>query len=76
MLITKEQQEAWLNTFAKEHTLVDSWAFVQGVNKALKEVAKGCIDKQTAIDFAQHLLKDFCTIEVTQETLNNFLNKK
>ena len=35
-----------------------------------------CIDKQTAIDFAQHLLKDYSTQEVTDETLNNFLNKK
>jgi D-mannonate dehydratase len=35
-----------------------------------------CIDKQTAIDFCQSMLKDFCTIEVTAETLNNFLNKK
>lgn len=35
-----------------------------------------CIDKQTAIDFCQSMLKDYSTIEVTQETLNNFLNKK
>jgi len=35
-----------------------------------------CIDKQTAIDFCQSILKDFSTIEVTQETLNKFLNKK
>lgn len=32
--------------------------------------------QQECIDFAQHLLKDYSTIEVTQETLNNFLNKK
>jgi hypothetical protein len=33
-----------------------------------------CIDKQTAIDFCQSMLKDYSTIEVTAETLNNFLN--
>jgi len=32
--------------------------------------------KQDMVNFCQHLLKDYSTIEVTQETLNNFLNKK
>jgi len=33
------------------------------------------IDKQTAVNFAQHLLKDFSTQEVTLEDLNKFLEK-
>jgi len=36
----------------------------------------GGFTAQEMIDFAQHLLKDYSTIEVTQETLNKFLNKK
>ena len=34
------------------------------------------IDKQTAVNFAQHLLKDFSTQEVTISDLNDFLNIK
>ena len=34
------------------------------------------IDKQTAVNFCQHLLKDFSTQEVTLSDLNDFLNIK
>ena len=73
MLITKEQQEAWVAEYDSEHSVFATVGFVKGIEKALTEVAKGCIDKQVAINFAQHLLKDYSTIEVTAETLNNFL---
>ena len=76
MLITKEQQETWVNTFAKDNTIVETWGFTQGLNKALTEVAKDCIDKQVAIRFAQHLLKDYSTIEVTKEDLDKYLKER
>ena len=34
------------------------------------------IDKQTAVNFCQHLLKDFSTQEVTLSDLQDFLNIK
>jgi len=76
MLITIEQQEAWICEFIKHQTGDDFdllYGFNSGVTKALTEVAKGCIDKQVAINFCQHLLKDYSTQEVTIEDLNKFL---
>jgi hypothetical protein len=66
----------------REIHLETAYPSSRSVYQALLQVWNECeqdetkIDKHVAINFAQHLLKDFCTIEVTQETLNNFLNKK
>ena len=77
MLITIEQQATWVNNYiGKKQTVDECIGFIDGIEHALTEVAKGCIDKQVAINFCQHLLKDYSTIEVTAETLNNFLNNK
>jgi hypothetical protein len=77
MLITKEQQEQWLLNYIDSKRNQDNCiGFIDGVDKAVDVISKHCIDKHVAIAFAQHLLKDYSTIEVTQETLNNFLNKK
>jgi hypothetical protein len=72
MLITKEQQEAWVKQFAIVATAPEIWAFTIGIDKALTEVAKGCIDKQVAIRFAQSLTNH----EVTEQDLTEFLNNK
>lgn len=42
----------------------------------LKNQLAKSIDKQTAVNFAQHLLKDHTTQEVTLSDLNDFLNIK
>lgn len=39
MLITKEQQEAWVNAYIKErHTIDECSGFIDGINKALNYV--------------------------------------
>jgi hypothetical protein len=74
MLITKEQQEAWVAEFEAQDNGYDYlYGFVLGIRKAIDEISKGCIDKQVAINFCQHLLKDYITKEVTIEDLNKFL---
>ena len=70
MIITKEQQEAWVNKFAILATAPEIWAFKIGINKALTEVSKGCIDRAVAIRFAQSLTNH----EVTEQDLTEFLN--
>jgi hypothetical protein len=41
MLITKEQQEAWVNTYVKEkHTIDECIGFIDGINKALEVISK------------------------------------
>lgn len=74
MLITKEQQEAWVNDYpATSHHYADKLiGFIAGIDKALTEVAKGCIDKAVAIRFAQSLTNH----EVTESDLTEFLNKQ
>ena len=78
MLITKEQQEAWVKNYINkgEFSLDKYIGFTDGIQKAFSVVNKEMVDKQVAINFCQHLLKDYSTQEVTAETLNNFLNKK
>jgi hypothetical protein len=72
MLITKEQQEALVNTFeAKGNSYSEACGYALGINKALTEVAKGCIDKQLAIRFAQSLTNH----EVTEQDLTEFLKQ-
>ena len=48
MLITKEQQEAWVAIYAKNHTLDEVVGFVDGINKALEVVQKGLEPKKTS----------------------------
>lgn len=44
MIITKEQQEAWLNAYVKEkHTQDECLGFVDGVNKALEAVKNSLV---------------------------------
>ena len=72
MLITKEQQEQWQCDFIKNQTGDDFdllYGFTCGINKALTEVSKGCIDKAVAIRFAQSLTNH----EVTEQDLTEFL---
>ncbi len=45
-------------------------------NKSKRTISSDLIDKQTAVNFAQHLLKDHSTQEVTLSDLNDFLNIK
>ena len=78
MIITKEQQEAWVRNYIDkgEFSLDKYIGFTDGIQKAFSVVNKEMIDKQVAVNFAQHLLKDFSTQEVTLETLNDFLTIK
>tara|TARA_R110000868_G_scaffold95987_2_gene264058 strand:+ start:15737 stop:15958 length:222 start_codon:yes stop_codon:yes gene_type:complete len=73
MLITKEQQEAWVNEFdSKGNSYSETYGYSLGINKALTEVSKGCIDKQIAIRFAQSLTNH----EVTEGDLTEFLKNQ
>lgn len=55
MLITKEQQEAWLRAYVKEnHTQDECIGFIDGINKAL-EVVKNNLVKS---DVSGSLLAD------------------
>ena len=50
MLITKEQQEAWVNAYVKEkHTQDECIGFIDGVNKAL-DVVKNNLAKSDVND--------------------------
>lgn len=72
MLITKEQQATWVNNYiGKKQTVDECIGFIDGIEHALTEVAKGCIDKQVAIRFAQSLTNH----EVTEQDLTEFLNQ-
>lgn len=73
MLITKEQQEAWVDEFEAQDNGYDYlYGFVLGIRKAIDEISKGCIDKQVAIRFAQSLTNH----EVTESDLTEFLNNQ
>ena len=70
MIITKEQQEDWISEWVEKNDDFHSeYGFTCGINKALTEVAKGCIDKAVAIRFAQSLTNH----EVTEQDLTEFL---
>jgi hypothetical protein len=72
MLITKEQQAMWVNEFeAKGNSYSEACGYALGINKALFEISKGCIDKQVAIRFAQSLTNH----EVTEQDLTDFLKQ-
>jgi hypothetical protein len=74
MIITKEQQEAWVRKYISEgHFSLDKYiGFTDGIQKAFSVVNKEMLDKQLAILFAQSLTNH----EVTEGDLIEFLNKQ
>jgi len=40
MIITKEQQEAWLTNYAKDHNTDECYGFIDGMNKAIEVISK------------------------------------
>ena len=40
MIITKEQQEAWLRNYAKDHNTDECYGFIDGINKAIEVIAR------------------------------------
>lgn len=57
MIVTKEQQEAWVNAYVKEkHNTDECIGFIDGVNKALDVVSKNLVThdvRKILIDFCQ-----------------------
>jgi hypothetical protein len=56
MIITKEQQEAWVSNYVKEkHTQDECIGFIDGINKALDVVNKNLVKPDV-----RRMLIDFC----------------
>ena len=73
MIITKEQQEAWIRNYINQkHSQDEAIGFIDGIKCVIEIVSKGCIDKAVAIRFAQSLTNH----EVTEQDLTEFLNKQ
>jgi len=74
MIITKEQQEAWVRNYIDkgEFSLDKYIGFTDGIQKAFSVVNKEMVDKAVAIRFAQSLTNH----EVTEGDLTEFLNKQ
>lgn len=52
MLITKEQQEAWVNAYVKEkHTTDECIGFIDGINRTLEAIDK--IMKENTVSVEQ-----------------------
>ena len=74
MIITKEQQEAWVRNYIDkgEFSLDKYIGFTDGIQKAFSVVNKEMVDKQLAIRFAQSLTNH----EVTEQDLTEFLTNQ
>ena len=71
MIITKEQQEAWLNAYVKEkHTTDECIGFIDGIEKALSFVQEKMNPKlQSEIMYSEEDLRE--AMKYASEITNN-----